>query len=56
MVLANKCDLLDSIDQAVVLSLEETLEQNYPHVIYREISVVFNIDVQKSISELAEHM
>ena len=32
------------------------LEASYPNVIYREISVLFNIEVQKSISELAEHM
>ena len=45
MVLANKCDLLQNIDQAVVLELENELESNYPNVIYREISVLFNIDL-----------
>ena len=45
MVLANKCDLLDKNDYGVVVELEQELEDNYPHVSYREISVTFNIDV-----------
>ena len=56
MVLANKCDLLDNIDQSIVLNLEDELEESYPFVIYREISVLFNIDLQKSMAELADQM
>ena len=54
MVLANKCDLLDNIDQAIVVELENELEKCHPNVIYREISVLFNIDVQRSMGELAD--
>ena len=54
MVLANKCDLLDSIDQAIVFELEKELEDCHPNVIYRETSVLFNIDVQRSMGDLAD--
>ena len=56
MVLANKCDSLDSINQESVLILEREIEEKYPNVMYREISVLFNIDVQSCMSELAGHM
>ena len=53
-MLANKCDLLDNIDQQIVVQLEDDLENQYPHVMYREISVLFNIDVQRSMNDLAD--
>ena len=53
MVLANKCDLLDAIDQELVLNLEEEIDKKYPNVIYREVSVLFNIDLQSCMRELA---
>ena len=56
MVLANKCDLMDNIDQSIVLDLETDLEHNYPHVEYREISVLLNIYLERSLSDLAEMM
>ena len=45
MVLANKCDLLERIDQYGVCQLETSLEEKFPEVMYRDISVVANVDV-----------
>ncbi len=53
MVLANKCDLLDSIDPSV-FNLETELIKSYPKVIYQEISVLINIDLQSSMTILAD--
>jgi len=53
MVLANKCDLLDNIDQSFVISMESELQQTYPSVVYKEISVLFNIEVLSSMQEFA---
>lgn len=39
-----------------MVDLEEELEKNYPNVMYREISVLFNIDVQRSMGDLADSL
>ena len=54
MVLANKCDLLNEIDQDCVLELEQTLGKDFPWVVYREISVRFNLEVKESIQILTD--
>lgn len=54
MVMANKCDLIDSIDQAIVVSLENELECSYPEVIYHETSVLLNLDVHISLQHFAD--
>ena len=54
MVMANKCDLLDSIDQSIVVSLENELESCYPDVVYHETSVLLNLDVHISLQHLAD--
>ena len=46
MVLANKYDLLDNNNQSACVGLENTLEAKYPQVIYHEVSVLFNIELQ----------
>lgn len=53
MVLANKCDLLDNIDQSFVINMETELQNKYPRVIYKEISVLFSIEVHSSMTEFA---
>lgn len=50
MVLANKCEL--DIDQSIVLSLEDRLKR--AGVLYKEISVLLNIEVVSAMKELAD--
>ena len=56
MVMANKCDLIDSIDQSIVVELENELETMYPNVIYHETSVLLNLDVHISMANLADKL
>lgn len=56
MVLANKCDLLDSIDQAIVVELENDLKDYHPNVIYKEASVLLNLDVHTSMRDFADRL
>jgi len=51
MVLANKCEL--SFDQESVCALEEALKKDFPEVIYKEISVLLNFELENSMQELA---
>lgn len=56
MVLANKCDLLDSIDQAIVVELENELKASYPNVLYKEASIMLNLDVHSSMRDFADKL
>ena len=56
MVLANKCDLLDSIDQAIVVELESDLKDYHPDVIYKEASVLLNLDVHSSMRDFSDKL
>lgn len=53
-VLGNKMDLYDDIDQAHVChQIENELIANHPEIIYREISVKFNVQLQQTMEEFA---
>ena len=54
MVMANKCDLL--ADMSTVVELENELETLYPNVLYHETSVLFNLEVQISMANLADKL
>ena len=54
ILLANKCDQLDNINQNLVLDLEKKLETKYPYVTYIEVSVLFNIELKESMETLAD--
>ena len=56
MIMANKCDLLDSIDQSIVVQLENELESQYPDVMYHETSVLLNLDINISLSLFADRL
>ena len=56
MVLGNKCDMIERIDMKAVCKLETDIEDKYPWIIYREISVVANVELAESVHLFAEEL
>ena len=52
MVLANKCDLAGT--ESLMVELERELEERFSRVIYREISVLCDVELKTSMCEIAE--
>ena len=55
VVLANKCDLLEEQDQ-LEFDLESHLLQNHPDVMYDEVSVLCNINLQEAMRNIARRL
>ena len=54
LILANKCDQVNQIDQQVAVEVEQKLQERFPEVTYKEISVQCAWELEDSVKELAD--
>ena len=54
-VLANKCDLLEENDQ-LPFDLEAYLDDNHPDIMYEEVSVLCNINLQDAMRGITRRL